>query len=147
MQNKNHREELREIYQREEDLGEVVYIPAKDKKNIFSENQRLRVCAYCRVSTDSDEQLSSYELQQQHYKDLADHHPNWNLTHIFADEGISGTSTKKRKQFNEMIARCFAGEFDLIVTKSVSRFARNIVDCMSLVRKLKNHRPPIGIYF
>ena len=147
MQNKSHREELREIYQREEDLGEVVYIPAKDKKNIFSENQRLRVCAYCRVSTDSDEQLSSYELQQQHYKDLAGHHPNWNLTHIFADEGISGTSTKKRKQFNEMIARCFAGEFDLIVTKSVSRFARNIVDCMSLVRKLKNHRPPIGIYF
>lgn len=129
MQNKNHREELREIYQREEDLGEVVYIPAKDKKNIFSENQRLRVCAYCRVSTDSDEQLSSYELQQQHYKDLADHHPNWNLTHIFADEGISGTSTKKRKQFNEMIARCFAGEFDLIVTKSVSRFARNIREC------------------
>ena len=64
---------------------------------------KQRVCAYCRVSTDNDEQLSSFELQQAHYRHLAEEHPNWDLKHIFADEGISGTSTKKREDFNEMI--------------------------------------------
>ena len=107
----------------------------------------FRVCAYCRVSTDNDAQLSSFELQQQHYQQLVGNHPNWDLRHIYADEGISGTSLKKRDDFNAMIAACERGEYDLIVTKSVSRFARNLVDCITLVRKLKRQNPPVGVFF
>ena len=141
------REQLRQVYHQNDNAEGAVYIPAKEKTDIFADGRLFRVCAYCRVSTDNDEQLSSFELQQQHYRQLVGKHPNWDLQHIFADEGISGTSLKNRDEFNDMIARCFAGEFDLIVTKSVSRFARNLVDCVSLVRKLKNHNPPIGVFF
>ena len=104
----------------------------------------FRVCAYCRVSTDNDEQLSSYELQLAHYKQLAGEHPNWDLRQIYADEGISGTSLKNRDEFNAMIDACRRGEYDLIVTKSVSRFARNLVDCISLIRMLKRSDPACG---
>lgn len=107
----------------------------------------FRVCAYCRVSTDSDEQLSSFELQQQHYQQLVGNHPNWDLRHIYADEGISGTSLKNRDDFNRMIEACERGEYDLILTKSVSRFARNLVDCITLVRQLKQHVPSVGVFF
>jgi DNA invertase Pin-like site-specific DNA recombinase len=110
-------------------------------------NKVVRVCAYCRVSTDNDEQLSSFELQQEHYRQLIGAHPTWELKHIYADEGISGTSLKKRDDFNEMITACRRGEYDLIVTKSVSRFARNLVDCVSLVRELKRRMPPVGVFF
>lgn len=129
------------------DSGTATFIPAKDKADIFGSNHIFKVCAYCRVSTDHDEQLSSFELQQEHYRRLASRHINWDLKHIFADEGISATSLKKRDQFNDMISRCINGEFDLIVTKSVSRFARNLVDCVSLVRKLKSLNPPVGVFF
>jgi len=86
-------------------------------------------------------------LQQAHYQQLMGTHPNWDLRMIYADEGISGTSLKKRDDFNRMIAACERGEYDLIVTKSVSRFARNLVDCVSLVRKLKRQTPPVGVFF
>lgn len=140
------RERLRQIYQREE-LSATAFIPAKPKIDIYGEGRIFRVCAYCRVSTDNDEQLSSYELQQAHYKQLVGNHPNWDLRHIYADEGISGTSLKNRDDFNAMIAACERGEYDLIVTKSVSRFARNLVDCITLVRKLKRQNPPVGVFF
>lgn len=140
------REEKRQLYH-QPTAGEKTFIPAKPKADIHNTIQTLRVCAYCRVSTDSDEQLSSFEFQQAHYKQLTESHPNWHLKHIYADEGISGTSLKKREQFNAMIAACEAGEYDLIVTKNVSRFARNIVDCVSLVRKLKQQDPPVGVFF
>lgn len=142
----NSREDRRQIY-RQEAQCEKTFIPAKPKADIHSTAQVLRVCAYCRVSTDSDEQLSSFEFQQAHYRQMMEGHPNWQLKHIYADEGISGTSLKKREQFNAMIAACEAGEYDLIVTKNVSRFARNIVDCVSLVRKLKLQDPPVGVFF
>ena len=140
------RERLRQVYQREE-LSATAFIPAKPKIDIYGEGRVFRVCAYCRVSTDNDEQLSSYELQQAHYKQLVGNHPNWDLRHIYADEGISGTSLKNRDDFNAMIAACERGEYDLIVTKSVSRFARNLVDCITLVRKLKKQNPPVGVFF
>ena len=127
--------------------GASKFIPAMAKTNIYDANRVFKACAYCRVSTDNDEQKTSFALQKDHYQQLAGSHPNWDLRHIFADEGISGTSLKNRVQFSEMIERCEAGEFDLILTKSVSRFARNLVDCLSLVRKLKNHNPPIGVFF
>ena len=140
------REELRQLYQRQ-DSGEKTFIPAKPKADIYGEGHLFRVCAYCRVSTDNDEQLSSYELQLAHYKQLAGEHPNWDLRHIFADEGISGTSLKNRDEFNAMIEACRRGEYNLIVTKSVSRFARNLVDCISLIRMLKGLNPPVGVFF
>ena len=140
------REQLRQVYQREEAVA-AKFIPAKPKANIYGEGRIFRTCAYCRVSTDNDAQLSSYELQMAHYRQLAKNHPAWDLRKIYADEGISGTSLKNRNQFNEMLAACEAGEYDLIVTKSVSRFARNLVDCVSLIRKLKMLTPPVGVFF
>ncbi len=125
----------------------TLFIPAREKNNIFDANHIFRVCAYCRVSTDSEEQMTSFRLQKEHYEQLSSQHPNWNLLHIFADEGISGTSQKHRDEFRDMIQRCEAGEFDLIVTKSVSRFARNLIDCVTLCRRLKAHNPPIGVFF
>ncbi len=140
------REDLRRIYQHE-DTGDKTFIPAKPKINPNERDRIFRVCAYCRVSTDNDEQLSSYELQLAHYKQLVKDHPNWDLKRIYADEGISGTSLKNRDEFNEMIEACRRGEYDLIVTKSVSRFARNLVDCISLIRMLKGLTPPVGVFF
>lgn len=140
------REALRQIYKKE-DTSEKTFIPARPKINPNEKDRFFRVCAYCRVSTDNDEQLSSFELQQAHYRQLVKDHPNWELKHIFADQGISGTSLKNRDEFNEMIAACKRGEYDLIITKSVSRFARNLVDCISLIRMLKGLTPPVGVYF
>lgn len=99
--------------------------------------EQLRVAAYCRVSTDYDEQASSYETQVVHYKELIQKEPTWEFAGIYADDGISGTNTKKREQFNQMIAACKAGKIDLIVTKSISRFARNTIDCLKYIRDLK----------
>lgn len=124
-----------------------IFIPAAEKADIYADGRTYRTCAYCRVSTDSEEQMSSFELQNEHYRNLAGKHSNWDLKHIYADEGISGTSLKNRDQFNEMLKACINGEYDLIVTKSVSRFARNLVDCISIVRKLKNLPSPVGVFF
>ncbi len=146
MQDKNEREQLRQMYQKEDD-GDKMFIPAKPKINPNERDRFFRVCAYCRVSTDNDEQLSSFELQQAHYRQLVEDHPNWDLKHIYADEGISGTSLKNRDAFNSMIEACRRGEYDLIITKSVSRFARNLVDCISLIRMLKGLTPPVGVFF
>ena len=122
-------------------------IPAKAPEDLNSNDRIYRTCAYCRVSTDSEMQQFSFELQKNHYEQLASSHPNWKLEKIFADEGISGTSVRHRKEFMAMIEACKAGQYDLILTKSVSRFARNLVDCISMVRMLKSQNPPVGIYF
>ena len=98
---------------------------------------KKRVCAYCRVSTDNDEQKTSYDAQVDEYTTRIKNNPEWSLAKIYADEGISGTSTKKRKQFNEMIQACRDGLIDLIITKSISRFARNTVDCLNYIRELR----------
>ena len=97
----------------------------------------LRVAAYCRVSTDDEEQQSSFETQMKYYTQKISSHDGWKLAGIFADEGISGVRTKNRTQFNEMIAQCRKKKIDLILTKSISRFARNTVDCIDHVRLLK----------
>ena len=123
------------------------YIPAKPKLDVYGTGRIFRTCAYCRVSTDHEEQAYSLVLQKEHWSKVADDHGNWNLMHVFADEGITATSTKHRVQFNQMIEECLGGKYDLIVTKSVSRFARNVVDGIELARRLKNHNPPIGIFF
>ena len=94
MQDDGRREQLRQIYQRE-DTGEKTFIPAKPKINPNEKDRFFRVCAYCRVSTDNDEQLSSFELQQAHYRQLVQDHPNWDLRHIFADQ-IGRASCRER---------------------------------------------------
>lgn len=109
------------------------------------EYHSLRVAAYCRVSTDSDEQLESYEAQVSYYTDLIAKNPQWQLAGIYADEGITGTSAYKRDSFLRLMRDCNKGKVDLIVTKSVARFARNTVDSLSYARKLK--AKGIGIFF
>lgn len=102
-------------------------------------DKKRRVAAYCRVSTDSDDQANSFESQQRYFKQYIEHHPDWELYEIFADEGISGTNTKKRKQFNRMITCAKNGDFDLIITKEISRFARNTLDSIYYTRDLKKN--------
>lgn len=108
-----------------------------------SEIPKLRVAAYCRVSTDSDEQATSYEAQVEHYTDYIRKNPEWEIAGIFADDGISGTNTKKREEFNRMIDEAMAGKIDMIVTKSISRFARNTLDCLKYIRQLKEKNIPV----
>ncbi|WP_354280460.1 recombinase family protein [Streptococcus gallinaceus] len=123
-----------------------MFIPAKKKQgnNVAKEEKRkLRVVAYCRVSTDSEEQAGSYEMQVQHYTDYISRNDAWEFAGIYADDGISGTNTKKREGFNDMINDCMAGKIDMVITKSVSRFARNTIDCLKYVRKLKEKNIPI----
>lgn len=126
----------------------VRHIPASSSKAAGAEKRlhgRQRVAAYCRVSTDSEEQINSYTAQKAYYTQKIEESPDWELAGIFADEGITGTSMKKRKEFNRMITACKRGGIDLILTKSLSRFARNTVDCLETVRMLKARG--IGIIF
>lgn len=125
----------------------VTVIKAKPKavEQAQSGKKKLRVAAYCRVSTDQDEQLNSFENQVSYYTAYINNKPEYEMAGIYADEGISGTSTRRRVDFNRMIADCERGMIDLVVVKSISRFARNTQDCLLYARKLKNLG--IGIFF
>lgn len=129
------------------DPEELEVIPALPPEDIFKTEKKLRVAVYARVSTDDPRQTSSYELQKNHYQDVVNKNPNWMLVEIYADEGISGTSLQHRDAFKKMIKDCEGGKIDLIITKSVSRFARNVVDCIRYVRELSSLRPPVGVFF
>ncbi|MBO5383331.1 MAG: recombinase family protein, partial [Ruminococcus sp.] len=125
---------------------QVTVIPAKNTETAQKSAHRpLRVAAYCRVSTAQEEQQNSYQVQIAYYTDLIHKNENWILAGIFADEGISGTQAKKRPEFLKMIRQCRKGKIDLILTKSISRFARNTVDCLEYVRQLKELG--IGVIF
>ena len=140
------KQKIRERYKGvSEDVLDV--IPATPREDFHKSDVHKRVAVYARVSTDDPNQTSSYELQKNHYEDMVNRRDNWDLVDIYADEGISGTSLKHRDNFLRMIEDCHAGKIDLIVTKSVSRFARNILDCIGYVRQLKAQNPPIGVYF
>ncbi len=114
----------------------VIIIPPKPEAAQASKRQ-LRVAAYCRVSTDDEEQLTSYEAQKNYYTDKIMTNKEWTMAGIFADEGITGTSARKRPEFLRMIRQCKQGKIDIILTKSISRFARNTVDCLNYIRALK----------
>ncbi len=122
-------------------------IPATKEKTPAGgpSGRKLRVAAYCRVSTDSEDQLTSYTAQKEYYTQKIRENPDWELAGIFADRGITGTSMKKRAEFNRMIAACKRGRIDMILTKSLSRFARNTVDCLATVRMLRGRG--IGVHF
>ena len=123
----------------------VTVIPAKPQRSQQAVKRQLRVAAYCRVSTEEEEQQSSYEAQCTYYTDKIMTNPEWTMAGIFADEGITGTSTKKRDDFNRMIRKCRQKKIDLILTKSISRFARNTLDSLKYIRALKELG--IGIIF
>lgn len=128
-------------------MKNVTVIPARKLANgvPVAVPKKLRVAAYCRVSTDSDEQAGSYDVQIKHYTNQIESNPEWTLAGVFADDGISGTNTKKRDEFNRMIEKCLAGEIDMVLTKSISRFARNTLDCLKYVRQLKEKG--VAVYF
>ena len=123
------------------------YYPETEHTETYDNDAPQRVGIYVRVSTDDIHQSMSYELQKKYYEDFVIRHPKWQLVDIYADEGISGTSLKHRDEFNRMIADAKAGRLDLIITKSVSRFARNVVDFLGMVRMLSEHSPRIGVFF
>ena len=118
----------------------VTVIPARKRvgsRKTEAQIQKIRVAAYCRVSTDSEEQETSYETQVSHYTTYIQSKEEWEFVKVYADDGISGTNTMKREAFNQMIEDCEAGKIDLILTKSISRFSRNTVDCLKYTRQLK----------
>ena len=124
----------------------VIYFPPKKRvgnKAAVEKVKKLRVAAYCRVSTDTDEQATSYDEQVDHYTEYIKENPDWTFAGIYADDGISGTGTKKREEFLRMIDDCMAGKIDLVVTKSISRFARNTIDCLKYIRQLKAKNIPV----
>lgn len=123
----------------------VTIIPATKLQEQKALKRQLRVAAYCRVSTEEEEQQSSYEAQCTYYTDKIMSNPEWSLVRIFADEGLSGTSTEHRKDFKAMIKYCKQQKIDLILTKSISRFARNTLDTINYTRMLR--AMGIGIYF
>ena len=105
----------------------------------------INVAVYCRVSTDKTDQSNSFEAQQRYFSDYISQKADWSLSGIYADEGITGTNTKRRAEFNRMINDACEGKFQLILTKEVSRFSRNILDTISYTRKLK--AVGIGVLF
>lgn len=126
----------------------ITVIPARKRfgNTVAKEKiKKLRVAAYCRVSTETEEQNSSYEVQVAHYTEFIKKNNEWEFAGIFADDGISGTNTKKREEFNRMIDECMDGKIDLVITKSISRFARNTLDCLKYIRQLKEKN--IAVFF
>lgn len=115
------------------------------QENAFQSYRRIRVAAYCRVSTKQEEQINSYEVQKKHYTEKINANPEWQMVGIFADKGITGTSVLKRDEFNKMIKLCKSKKIDMILVKSISRFARNTVDCLHYTRMLKTLG--IDVYF
>ena len=122
-------------------------IPAEIDESINIAEQKLKVAAYVRVSTENDEQKSSFELQSNDFTNRINANPNWEFMGVYADEGISGTELSHRKGMLQLIEDCKAGKINLILAKSIARFARNVVDCLSIIEELRNLNPPVGVYF
>ena len=122
-------------------------IPAKIdlQEEVKNARKQLRVAAYCRVSTKQEDQLNSYDVQRRAYTDKINGEHGWTMVGIYADKGITGTSVKKRDEFNRLMRHCKQGKVDMIITKSVARFARNTLDCLKHTRLLKEHN--VDVYF
>ncbi len=129
-------------------MAKVITIPATRSKYTaapINSRKKRRVAGYARVSTDHEEQQTSYEAQVDYYTSYIKGREDWEFVSVYTDEGISATSTTKRSGFNKMVEDALAGHIDLIITKSVSRFARNTVDSLTTIRKLKEHK--VECYF
>lgn len=141
------KERIRQKIRAQVDEEHYSYFPETVQMDSFRIDERQRAAVYARVSTPDESQTSSFELQKAYYEAFIRQHEKWELVKIYADEGISGTSLKHRDAFNEMMADAKAGKIDLIITKSVSRFARNAKDFLDAVRNLAEQTPPIGVFF
>jgi len=144
--NEEKKEKVRKRYQAATSEGLEV-IPARPKVDFYEDTRIMRVAIYIRVSTDRAAQTSSLEMQHKYYSDMVARHPSWILVETYADEGISGTSLNRRDAFNRMIEACRKGEIDLIITKNVTRWSRNILDGIGVVRELSNLKPAVGVFF
>ena len=145
--NQQAKEKVRRRIRVQIDPDNYEYEPERKPIDYNNDEAHSRVAIYVRVSTDDVRQTTSYELQKKYYEEFVIRHPNWTLVKIYADEGISGTSVAHRDEFNQMIADCKAGKIDLIITKSVSRFARNVTDFIGTVRALSELKNPVGVFF
>ena len=125
----------------------VIVIPPKKLQEVQQERPKLRVAAYCRVSTQEEEQVGSFDMQVRHFTQRIEGNPDWELVEIYQDEGISATTVKKRLGFQKMIADAVDGKIDLILTKSISRFGRNIVDILDNLNVLSALTPPVSVEF
>ena len=144
--NQTRRQKIAERY-KGVDPSMLEVIPAQMSESVNIMEQRLKVAAYVRVSTENDEQKSSFELQSNDFTNRINANPNWEFVGIYADEGISGTEMSHRKGMLQMIEDCRAGKINLILAKSIARFARNVVDCLSVIEELRNLNPPVGVFF
>lgn len=135
------------MQQSESSARVVRVIPASIdlQQEVKNARRQLRVAAYCRVSTKQEDQLNSYEVQQRTYTERINSEPGWSMVGIYADKGITGTSVKKREEFNRLMRHCKQGKVDMIITKSVARFARNTVDCLEHIRMLQAHN--VDVFF
>lgn len=125
----------------------VIVIPPKKLQEVQQERPKLRVAAYCRVSTQEEEQVGSFDMQIRHFTQRIEGNPDWELVEIYQGEGISATTVKKRLGFQKMIADAVDGKIDLILTKSISRFGRNIVDILDNLNVLSALTPPVSVEF
>lgn len=144
VRNSEHKGAIREKY-RGIDPSEIEVIPANEDSNLDIENRKMKVGAYVRVSTQNDEQTSSFELQVNDFTKRINDNPNWEFAGIYSDEGISGTELSHRTGMLSLIEDAKAGKVQLILVKSIARFARNVVDCLSIVQELKNYG--VGVCF
>lgn len=140
------KQQIREAFENNKNNSRVVIIPPKAVP-VKDNTVKIRVCAYCRVSTAEENQAGSFEIQCQHFKQVIESNPNWQFAGIFSDEGISGTTVEKRKGFQSMIEAAQNHEIDLILTKSISRFGRNIIDILTNLQLLNALNPPVSVNF
>ncbi|MCL2521243.1 MAG: recombinase family protein [Erysipelotrichales bacterium] len=143
----NERDIIRERIKHGHNKDEIIFIPARPVENAFDPTKKLRVCAYCRVSTDNLNQTTSYELQKAYYEEMIYKNKSWEFAGIYADEGISATQMKNRDALIRMLSDCRLGKIDMVITKSVSRFSRNVVDTLNITRELKSLKNPVRIFF
>ncbi len=141
------RQRLNDEIARNQGGNGVIVIPPSKRADDDEEPPKLRVAAYCRVSTQEEEQVGSFEMQVRHFRQRIEGNPAWELAGIYQDEGVSGTSVGKRLGFQRMIADAVAGRIDLILTKSISRFGRNVVDILDSLRTLSALNHPVPVEF
>lgn len=129
-------------------MNKKIVVEAPTKRvdgSLLNEKKIYKVAAYARVSTDKDDQLNSLETQVEFFNEYIKSKPDWELVKVYADEGISGLSRKNRVQFNQMVEDAKKGQIDIIFSKSISRFARNVIDTLTVTRELKAHN--VYVYF
>lgn len=141
------RSQMREEIARNQSGNGVIVIPPQKSAEAPAPFKKLRVAAYCRVSTQEEQQVGSFEMQVHHFTKRIEANPEWEMVEIYQDEGISATTIEKRLGFQKMIADAVDGKIDLILTKSISRFGRNIVDILNNLRTLSALNPPVSVEF